>query len=112
MALFLFIQSVAEILIMQEDIRYIENPFEKIISIIKPDEGKLYPLLFNLTQEFIQGSRVPTLLSVASVPEETEIDTSAYSGANGYLYTLIRLYQYHSGLSQLLLLPEDVEKLD
>jgi hypothetical protein len=29
-----------------EDIRYIVNPFQKIVNVIKPDHEKLYNLLF------------------------------------------------------------------
>ena len=88
--------------IMQEDIRYIENPFKKIVNIIKPDHDKLYSLLFELIQEFIQGSELPTLSAVASDPSQTENDISVYAGANGYLYTLIRLCQYLQLLAQVL----------
>lgn len=34
----------------EEDIRFIENPFAKIANIIKPDQDKLFDMLFNLIQ--------------------------------------------------------------
>ena len=34
----------------EEDIRHIENPFNKILHIIKPDHDKLFNMLFNLIQ--------------------------------------------------------------
>ena len=78
----------------EEDIRHIENPFNKILHIIKPDHDKLFNMLFNLIQELLDHVELPSLLAVASVSNETEVDISAYAGANGYLYTLIRLHRY------------------
>lgn len=75
----------------EEDIRYIHNPFQKIVNIIKPDHERIYNLLFNEIQEFINGSQLPTLTSIKSDPSQNEIDTSAYCGVGGYTYTLIRL---------------------
>lgn len=38
--------------------------------------------------------KIPTLSDYASSPKETTNDISAYSGANGYLYMMIRLSRY------------------
>jgi hypothetical protein len=31
----------------EEDIRFIENPFKKIVNIVNPNQDRLYNLLFN-----------------------------------------------------------------
>jgi hypothetical protein len=77
-----------------EDIRHIENPFEKIFNIILPDKQKLYTLLIRLIEEFFTNVKIPTLSDYASIPKETVNDTSAYAGSNGYLYMMIRLARY------------------
>ena len=77
-----------------EDIRYIENPFKKIYNIIQPDPDKLYKILFNLIEQFLKETKMPTLQAVASDPKQTYIDISAYAGVSGYIYTLIRIYKF------------------
>lgn len=77
-----------------DDIRHIENPFEKIFNIILPDKQKLYTLLIRLIEEFFTNVKIPTLSDYASISKETFDDISAYSGANGYLYMMIRLARY------------------
>lgn len=60
------------IYIMQgEDIRFIENPFKKIYNIIQPDHDKLYKILFANIEEFLAGSKLPTLQAIASDPAKT-----------------------------------------
>ena len=73
------------------DRRYIDNPFAKIYNIIKPDNDKLYSMLFTLLKEFFDAVKLPCLDAIASKKEETVKGIEAYDGASGYTYTLIRL---------------------
>lgn len=47
-----------------------------------------------LIEDFFIHVKIPTLSDYASDPKETTNDISAYSGANGYLYMMIRLSRY------------------
>jgi hypothetical protein len=54
-----------------EDIRYIENPFAKIFNIVNPDHTQLYNLLLKLLQEFLNNVKVPTVVSLTSIPAKS-----------------------------------------
>lgn len=76
------------------DIRYIDNPFAKIFNIVNPDNKQLYNLLLKLLDDFFKNVKLPTLVSLASIPAKSREDFSAYTGSGGYLIMLLRLYDY------------------
>lgn len=78
------------------DQRYIENPFDKIFNIVNPDRSQLYNLLLKLLQEFFNNVKIPTLVSLASLPHKSREDYSVYTGTGGYLVMFLRLYEYFS----------------
>ena len=79
-----------------EGTRYVENPFAKIFNIVNPDITQLYNLLLKLLAEFFKEVRLPSHMSVASIPAKSRADISVYVGAGGYLVTLLRLHDYFS----------------
>lgn len=75
-----------------EDIRYIENPFAKIFNIVNPDHTQLYNLLLKLLQEFFHNVKIPTVVSLASIPAKSREDFSVYTGTGGYLVMFLKLH--------------------
>lgn len=76
------------------DIRYIDNPFAKIFNVVNPDKTQLFNLLLKLLDQFFKDIKLPTANSRASKPEKSTVDPFTYAGAGGYLYMLIRLYDF------------------
>lgn len=76
--------------------RYIDNPFAKIFNIVNPDTTQLYNLLLKLLQSFFKNVKIPTAVSLASDPKESEEDPYAYVGTAGYIVMFLRLEEYFS----------------